>query len=155
MAELDGDGAGTLARMLRDEHGLAVVSTVRHDGRVLSSVVNAGVMDHPVTGVPTVAFVSRGDAARLAHLRRGCEPTIAVRRGWEWAAVTGSADLIGPDDPADGFDGERVRLLLRDVFRAAGGTHGDFDEYDRVMAAEHRTAVFVTIGRVLGFVRSF
>jgi PPOX class probable F420-dependent enzyme len=137
-------------RLLGDEHGLVVVSTARSDGSVLSSVVNAGVMPHPHSGVPAVAFVSGGSAARLTHLRRRAPVTITARRGWQWASVTGSADLIGPDDPVDGFDHEPIRLLLRAVFQAAGGTHDDWNEYDRVMATERRTAVFVTPGRVLG-----
>ena len=35
-------------------------------------------------------------------------------------------------------------------FAAAGGSHEDWDEYDRVMAAEHRTAVFVHPTRITG-----
>jgi len=65
-------------------------------------------------------------------------------------AVEGDADLAGPDDHLDGVEGDALRLLLRDVFLAAGGTHDDFDEYDRVMAAERRTAVLVTPERVYG-----
>jgi len=42
----------------------------------------------------------------------------------------GDASLIGPGDPARGID---VPFLLRDVFRAAGGSHEDRDEYDRAM----------------------
>jgi hypothetical protein len=136
--------------LLADEHGLAVVSTTQTNGRVLSSVVNCGVVQHPVDGSPCVAFVSRGDAARLTHIRRGRPATIAVRRGWRWMGCTGAADLIGPDDAAPGFDSERIRALLRDVFEAAGGTHDDFDEYDRVMLAERRVGVFVRPDRVLG-----
>ena len=136
--------------MLADEHGLAVVSTSQADGRVLSSVVNCGVSIDPVSGEPTVALVSRGDAARLGHIRRGSEVTVAVRRGWEWVGVTGPARLIGPDDPADGIDGDRVRLLLREVFQDATGTHDDYDEYDRVMAAERRTCVYVRPERING-----
>jgi hypothetical protein len=41
-------------------------------------------------------------------------------------------------------DAERLRLLLREIFTAAGGTHDDWDTYDRVMAEEHRVAVLVT-----------
>jgi hypothetical protein len=33
--------------------------------------------------------------------------------------------------------------VLRDIYAAAGGSHPDLAEYDRVMAAERRTAVFV------------
>jgi hypothetical protein len=35
-------------------------------------------------------------------------------------------------------------MLLRDVFRAAGGTHDDWDAYDRAMADERRAAVLIT-----------
>jgi hypothetical protein len=40
-------------------------------------------------------------------------------------------------------DAERLRLLLRQIFSAAGGTHDDWDEFDRTMERERRTAVFV------------
>ncbi len=135
---------------LADENGLATVSTTQADGRVLSSVTNCGVIDHPVTGVPCVALVSMGGAARLAHIRRGSEVTIAIRRGWNWRSVTGPADIFGPDDARDGVDAESLRLLMRQVFEAAGGTHDDFDEYDRAMAEERRAAVLVAPDRILG-----
>jgi hypothetical protein len=41
-------------------------------------------------------------------------------------------------------------LLLRKIFTAAGGTHDDFDEYDRVMAKERRVAVLLEPERVYG-----
>lgn len=135
---------------LAEETGLATVSTTQADGRVLSSVVNCGVVTHPVTGDECVALVSRGNAARLGHIRRGSEMTVAARRGWSWIATTGAADLIGPNDPVDGMDAEAVRMLLREVFQAAGGTHDDYVEYDRVMAEDQRTAVFVKPERIVG-----
>ncbi len=135
---------------LADENGLAVISTTQADGRVLSSVVNCGVMDHPVTGVSCVAFVAGGGAIRLSHIRRGSQATIAIRRGWKWVAVTGPADIIGPSELPASMDAEDLRLLLRDVFRAAGGKHDNFDEYDRAMVDEARVAVFVTPSRVIG-----
>lgn len=139
-----------LRRFLADEHGLAVVSTVQRDGRVLSSVVNTGVIDRPDTSEPMVGLVSLGGAARLGHIRRGSEVTVTVRRGWRWISVTGPATLIGPDDPADGFDTDRTRLLLREVFAAAGGSHDDYDEYDRAMLEDRRAAVFVEPSRIIG-----
>ena len=139
-----------VTRKLSEESGLAVVSTTQRDGRILSSVTNCGVMNHPVTGAPSVALVSAGGAARLGHIRRGSHVTVAIRRGWTWVSVTGPADIIGPEDPADGIDGDGVRLLLRAVFEAAGGTHDDWDEYDRVMAEDARAAIFVTPVRILG-----
>ena len=59
-------------------------------------------------------------------------------------------ELAGPDDPFEGVDGERLRLLLRVIFEAAGGTHDDWDEYDRAMAIERRVAVMVQPERVYG-----
>lgn len=135
---------------LSQETGLATVSTTQADGRVLSSVVNCGVIDHPATSQPHVGLVSRGAAARLGHIRRGSEVTVAVRRGWNWVAVTGPAELIGPDDPSVALDQDGTRLLIRDVFTAAGGTHDDFDEYDRVMAQDRRVAVLITPDRIVG-----
>jgi len=135
---------------LGDETGLATISTTQADGRVLSSIANCGVIDHPLTGKPCVALVSMGRAARLAHVRRGSQVTIAIRRGWTWISVTGPAGLIGPADPADGVDAEALRLLLREVYAAAGGTHDDLDEYDRVMAEDGRTAVLVSPERIIG-----
>ncbi len=142
VADLDG-----VRQLLAEEHGLAVLSTVQRDGRVLSSVVNVGVMPHPVSGAESVALVSAGAAARLAHIRHGSEVTVTVRRGWRWLGVTGRATLVGPDDPADDVD---LRMLLRDVFRAAGGSHDDWASYDSVMAEERRVAVFVDPSRLLG-----
>lgn len=127
-----------------------MVSTTQSDGRVLSSVVNCGVIDHPITGESHVAFVSMGRAARVGHIRRGSHVTVLVRRDWKWISVTGPADLIGPHDLANGVDLDVVRLLFRDVFRATGGTHHDWDEYDRAMADDARLAVFVAPERILG-----
>lgn len=130
------------------DHGLSVVVTRRADTTPHTSVVNAGVLAHPVSRVPVVGFVAAGRTRKIAHLR--ADPTIAVvvRAGWQWAAVEGDAELIGPDDPHPSLDGEAVRTLLRGIFVAAGGTHDDWDEYDRVMREERRTAVLVRPERV-------
>jgi PPOX class probable F420-dependent enzyme len=135
-------------RLVAADHGLAVVATIRADGSVQASVVNAGVLDDPVTNRPVVGLVAGGSALKLRLLRRTGRATVVFRAGWEWVAVEGAVRLIGPDDLPDGFPAERVPELLRDVFTAAGGTHEDWDEYDRVMAAERRTAVLVEPTRV-------
>jgi PPOX class probable F420-dependent enzyme len=132
------------------DHGLVVVSTSRSDGTIQSSVVNAGVLDHPLRGRPVVAFVAAGSSRRLVTLRARPRATLVIRAGWQWVGVEGPVELAGPDDPLKGIDGERLRLLLREIFIAAGGTHDDFDEYDRVMAEERRVAVLVEPERVYG-----
>ena len=135
-------------RLVPREHGLIVVSTLRADGTIQSSVVNAGVLSHPFTGQPAVGFVVRGGTRKLDNLRARSRATVVIRAGWEWAAAEGPVELIGPDDPAPGVDAERLRLLLREIFAAAGGTHDDWDTYDKVMAQERRAAVLLSPDRV-------
>jgi PPOX class probable F420-dependent enzyme len=131
------------AQLVPLDHGLCVVVTRRADLTPHTSVVNAGVLRHPSTGVESVAFVSVNTTRKLVNLR--ADPTIAVviRAGWQWVAVEGRASLIGPDDAEPDVDDERLRLLLREIFAAAGGTHDNWEEFDRAMKEERRTAVFV------------
>lgn len=145
MASLD-----TVRSFLTEEHGLAVVSTVQADGAVLSTVVNCGVIDHPITHEPRLAFVSLGGAVRLRHIRGGSPVTAAIRRGWNWVSVTGAAELIGPDDSVHELDPDRIRILLRDIFTAAGGDHDDWDTYDQTMRDQARTAVLIKPARIRG-----
>ena len=135
-------------KLVAGDHGLVVVSVTRGDGTISSSVVNAGVLPHPVTGESVVGMVVRGGTRKLARWRERPYANVVIRSGWQWAAAEGRVDLIGPDDPVPGFDADRLRLLLREIFTAAGGTHEDFDTYDRVMREERRTAVFVHPDRV-------
>lgn len=141
-------GLEEFAGLVEGDHGLCVVSTLRPDGTIQSSVVNAGVLPHPLTGETVVGMVFRGGIRKLGHLRKRPYANVVVRSGWQWAAAEGRTELAGPDDPVDGIDAERLRLLLREIFTAAGGTHDDFDAYDRVMREERRTAVFVHPDRV-------
>jgi hypothetical protein len=89
-----------VAKLVGMEHGLAVVSTARADGTIQSSVVNAGVMKHPVTGVPSVAFVAAGSSKRLQNLRARPHATVVVRAGWQWAGVEGAVQLSVPMIPS-------------------------------------------------------
>src|ERR1700722_1717857 len=130
-------------RLVQADQGLAVVATTRRDGSVQASVVNAGLLDDPVEHRPVGGLVVRGHALKLRLLRRTGRATVVWRAGWEWVAVEGPVRLAGPDDPLDGLAAAAVPELLRDVFRGAGGTHDDWAEYDRVMAAERRTAVLL------------
>jgi len=130
----------------RDKY-LAVVSTLRSDGTIQSTVVNAGVLPHPVNGVDVIGFVTYG-ATKLANLRKRPQLSLTFRSGWEWATVEGHVELIGPDDPGSNIGADRLRLLLREIFRAAGGSHDDWDGYDRTMAEQRRTAVLISPTRI-------
>jgi PPOX class probable F420-dependent enzyme len=131
----------------RSDQFLAVVSTLRADATIQSSVVNAGVLTHPVSGAEVVGFVTYGKT-KLSNLRSRPQVTLTFRAGWQWASVEGRAELIGPDDERRDIDADALRLLLRQVFTAAGGSHDDWDEYDRTMAEQRRTAVLVTPSRL-------
>ena len=123
---------------LIERDSLCVVTATRADGSVQASLVNAGVLDG------RVAYVAQGSALKVRLLRERPVCSVTVRDGFEWATVEGEAEIVGPDG---------VRELLRQVFQAAGGTHEDWDEFDRVMAEEGRVAVFVDPTRVYGITR--
>jgi PPOX class probable F420-dependent enzyme len=139
-----------LVRRLAAATHLAVMATTRADGTVHASLVSAGLMDDPISGEPAVGIVVAGDARKLHHLRRSGRAAAVFSRGYEWVAVEGPVRIVGPDDPADGIPADTLPALLRQVFVAAGGTHDDWDEYDRVMAEQRRTAVFIGAARVSG-----
>jgi PPOX class probable F420-dependent enzyme len=136
------------ADLVSRDHGLSVVSTLRQDGTIQSSVVNAGVLTHPVTGAHVIGFTTRRGTAKLAHLRARPHASLVVRAGWEWAAAEGPVELAGPEDERPWLSPEGLRLLLREVFEAAGGTHDDWAAYDAVMAQEGRAVVMLTPQRL-------
>jgi PPOX class probable F420-dependent enzyme len=130
------------------DRGLAVVSTLRADQTIQASLVNAGIVAHPATGEPVLAFVTYGPV-KLTNLRARPQVALTFRSGWQWATVEGRAELAGPDDPQSFLrDHDDLRLLLRAAFTACGGTHDDWAEYDRTVAEQRRTVVLVAPTRV-------
>jgi PPOX class probable F420-dependent enzyme len=127
--------------------GLATVSVARDDGSVQSTLVNAGTLAHPVSGADVVGLVVRADTVKLRRARRHPSLTVSWRDGWQWVTVEGQVTIAGPDDQLEGFTGD-IPTLLRDVFKACGGTHDDWDAYDTVMAEERRTALLIEPSRI-------
>jgi PPOX class probable F420-dependent enzyme len=123
------------------DHGLASLATQRSDGRVHLTLVNAGVIDHPVDGEPVGAFVSRQGTRKLANLSARPQATLQWRAGWAWVAAEGDAEILGPGT-------DDLPALLRQIYSAAGGQHEDWAEFDRVMAAEQRAAVLLRLRRI-------
>jgi hypothetical protein len=140
----------TIEEFVSRDHGLAVVSVRRPDGEITSSVVNAGVVEHPTNSERVIGFVVAGSAKKLAHLRAAGRCTLVWRAGWAWIGATGPAEIAGPDDLLPGLSDADLPALLRAVFTGAGGTHDDWEEFDRVMAAERRAAVLVRPARIYG-----
>lgn len=138
-----------IRRVVALDHGLASLSTLRADGHVQSVVVNAGVVEHPLTGAPVAGFVARPGTAKLAHLRHRPFGTLLWRAGWAWVAAEGSVELAGPDDPLQGFAAAGLVKLLRTIHASAGSGHeDDWVEFDRTVAAERRVAVLLTPQRI-------
>ena len=92
------------------DRGLAVVSYARANGTVHSSVVNAGVMTHPVDGTEVVSLVVRGNTAKLLHWRTSPHASLVFRSGWSWIGVEGPVTLIGPED-LNGYEPGRGHQL--------------------------------------------
>jgi hypothetical protein len=139
------------ARVLAaQETGLAVIVTYRADGSAHASVVNASVIGHPVTGEPVVGFVVQGGARRkLVNLRARPLATVVFRSGWDWVAVEGAVDLVGPDDLPEGLAAEEVRRVFHEIYVAAiGGTTQEWAVRDDEIDREHHTAVLVRPTRV-------
>lgn len=138
-----------IRRIVALDHGLATLSTLRADGHVQSVVVNAGVVDHPLTGDPVAAFVGRPGTAKLGHLRRRPFGTLLWRAGWAWVGAEGGVEMVGPDDPLTGVDPARLPGLLRSIHASAGTGHeDDWVEFDRTVAAERRVAVLLSPQRI-------
>jgi PPOX class probable F420-dependent enzyme len=143
-------GLDDVTALAAPEQYLAVVATVRGDATVQATVVNAGVLPHPATGRQVLGFVTYGPV-KLMNLRARPQVAVTFRSGWQWATVEGRAALVGPDDPQPWLaEADRLRMLLREVFTAAGGRHDDWAEYDRVMAEQRRAVVLVEPLRIYG-----
>lgn len=141
MRELD-----RVRELAGQDSGLAVVVTQRNDGSPQTSVVNAAVVEHPVTREPVVGFVIRGETLKHRHLRQQPRASVVFRVGWEWIAVEGDVDLAGPDDRLAGVAPTTLPGLLADIYTAAlGGAREDWEEFART---EGQLAVLVRPTRV-------
>lgn len=54
--------------LVDEETGLAVVATTRAEGSVQASVVNAGIVSHPLSGQQVVGFVTAGGSLKQRFL---------------------------------------------------------------------------------------
>ena len=70
------------AELVPLDHGLCVINTLRGDGSIQSSVVNAGVLEHPLRGGQVVGLVATGGSRKLHNLRAEPRATIVARAGW-------------------------------------------------------------------------
>jgi hypothetical protein len=147
----DDDRLDAVRALCDRESGLAVVVTYRHDGDAHTSVVNAGLVEHPVTGGAVVGFVVHGRGrAKLANLRRRNRATVVFRSGWEWMAVEGDVDLLGPDDQQC-LPWPESAAAFRSIYVAAiGGSVDDWVVLDAAIERDGHAAALVRPRRVYG-----
>lgn len=98
----------------------AVVVTLRADGSPHCALVHAGILHHPVEGTPVAAFVSWPGTAKLRHVRRHPRATLVFRDGWEWVAVEGGVELVGPGTGEGTANVEDTEAVIREILVAAG-----------------------------------
>ena len=81
------------AALAAADNGLAVVATLRADQTIQSSLINAGVVTHPATGEPALAFVTYG-RVKLANLRSRPQTAVTFR-----TAGVGRQSRAAPNSP--------------------------------------------------------
>lgn len=123
---------------LLQQQPYAVLSTLRPSGTIQSTLVNVGLY------ADGVALTTVGRSQKERHLRRNAACTVTIHHGPTWITVEGKARLYTWDNTAP----ETMQRLLRDIYVAAGGTHDDWDTYDRVVRAERRAAVVIVPERI-------
>jgi PPOX class probable F420-dependent enzyme len=122
---------------------VVVFTTFRSDGRPQMSLVTVGSFEGGLV------FTTQENRAKAANLRRDPRCAImVVKPGYRgYAVLDGEAEVrskrnTGPD---------KLRLDLRDVYRAVGGKeHPDWEEYDQAMVQQRRLIVLLRPGSLLG-----
>jgi PPOX class probable F420-dependent enzyme len=134
-------------RPFLQRHHRGVITTHRANGAAHASIVVCGAYQ----GYAAFVIV-RGNSVKARNLRRAPRCTVlAVTEDWRgWVSVEGEAQLFD----ARNTEAEKLRVMLRELFRACGDKeHPDWEEYDRAMRAQDAVIVLVRPQRVYGLVR--
>ncbi|MFI6173276.1 pyridoxamine 5'-phosphate oxidase [Nocardia sp. NPDC051052] len=146
-------------RSLIDTTGGLMVFANAAEGRVPTSVINAGLIEHPVSGAPSMAHVAYGDSRRVARLAVTQQASLTVHHDRKWLTTEGRTQLVfGPWDdrfatnnPDLRLDDDRYAELMRTIYRkAGGGEHPDWTQYDAAMRKEQRVVVLVDLELLYG-----
>ena len=120
-----------------------VLTTFRRDGAAQMSIISCGPYREGV------AFTTRANRAKLHNLKRDPRCSLMVsQEDWRgYVVLEGRAQVLS----ADNTGSDELRDALRDVYRtAAGQEHANWDEYDRSMREDKRSAVIVVPDRIYG-----
>ena len=134
------------ARPFMETNHRGVITTMQRNGAMQDSIVVCGAYQG------NAAFVSvRGNSAKVRNLRRDPRCTVmAVDTNWRgYVVVEGRARLYDYHNT----DHEEMRKMLREVYRACGGDHPDWEQYDRAMVEQDAVVALVSPERVYGQLR--
>lgn len=134
-------------RPFMERHHRGVITTFQPDGSAHASIVVCGAYQGHAAFV-----IVRGTSVKVRNLRRDPRCTVlAVAADWRsWATVEGEAQLFDYRNT----EAEKLRLMLRDVYRACGDQdHPDWEEYDQAMRQQDAVVVLVRPQRVYGLLR--
>ncbi len=127
------------------ENHRAVLTTFRKDGGLQMSIVTCGLYQEGP------AFTVEGSRAKLKNLQRDprCAILVSTPDWSRYVGIEGAARLISPDKDRS----DDLRQALREVYRAAAAKeHPDWEEYDRAMIDQRRSAIVVVPERLYGTV---
>ena len=120
-----------------------VLTTFRRDGAAQMSIVTCGPYRDGL------AFTTTASRAKLLNLKRDprCSLLVSNENWWGFVVLDGMAQIIS----AENSSADEYRNALRDVYRTASGEeHSNWDEYDRAMLDDRRSAVIVIPDRTYG-----
>ena len=121
-----------------------VITTFQVNGAGHSSIVACGAYQG------NAAFgIVKGSSAKARNLRKDARCTVmSVADNWRTCAIVeGQATLMDYRNT----DPEKMRVELREVFRACGDKdHPDWEEYDQAMVKQDAVIVLVKPERVYG-----
>jgi PPOX class probable F420-dependent enzyme len=135
-------------RQIAAANNRAIFATARRDGSIQATMVRVSVMDHPVSGQPTVVVLLRPDTVKLRNLRRNPRVTVCLHAGAQWVTVEGRGTLLGPDDPAEGFAPDHYRQVRGAHYLATVGEGESQEAWDLKMGGARGALVFVRLERV-------
>ena len=125
------------------ENHQGVLTCFRRNGMPQMSIVTCGAYRDGV------AFTTTAERAKLLNLKRDPRCAIMVSQ-LDWRAyvvLEGRATILSPGTTG----ADELRLALRDVYRAAtNGDHSNWEEYDRAMVDDRRSAIIVVPDHVYG-----
>ena len=125
------------------ETNRGVLTTFRRDGAAQMSIVTCGPYREGV------AFTTTANRAKLLNLKRNAQCSLLVSQEdwWGYMVLEGRAQVLSAENTGAG----EFRDALRDVYRSASGQeHPNWDEYDRAMREDRRSAVIVVPDRIYG-----